>query len=286
MTIESLLASAALAAAAMGTEAPGAPAAATATAPAATAPAARAPNPLLAPWTGPYGGVPPFDRARPEQLQPALEAGIAEQLAEVDRIAADPSPPTFENTLAALEGSGRTLARVRAVYDVLRSTLNGPEVQAVEREMEPRLAAMSDRIVQNEGLFARVAAVYEKRGSAGLSPEQQRLAWLVYTNFVRAGARLDAAAKQKLAEMNQRLASLSTTFGQNLLADENERMLLIEDPADLDGLPEPVRAGAAAAAAARGHPGSGPSSTPAPASSRSSPPRGAATCARRCGAPS
>jgi peptidyl-dipeptidase Dcp len=244
MTIETLLAAAVLAAAAVGTEAPGAPAK--------DPPPA---NPLLAPWGGPYGGVPPFDRARPEHLQPALEAGIAEQLAEVDRIADDPSPPTFENTLAALERSGRTLSRVGAVYGVFKSTLNGPEVQAVEREMEPKLAAMNDRIVQNPRLFARIAAVYERRESAGLSPEQKRLAWVVYTNFARAGARLDDAAKKRLAEMNQRLATLSTTFSQNLLADENERMLLFEDPAGLEGLPEPVRSGAAAAAAARGHPG-------------------------------
>ena len=244
MTIETLLAAAVLAAAAVATEVPGAP-----------AKDPRAANPLLAHWSGAYGGVPPFDRAGPEHLQPALEAGIAEQLAEVDRIADDPSPPTFENTLAALERSGRTLSRVGAVYGVFKSTLNGPEVQAVEREMEPKLAAMNDRIVQNPRLFARIAAVYERRESAGLSPEQKRLAWVVYTNFARAGARLDDAAKKRLAEMNQRLATLSTTFGQNLLADENERMLLVEDPAGLEGLPEPVRSGAAAAAAARGHPG-------------------------------
>ncbi|HEU4384525.1 MAG TPA: M3 family metallopeptidase [Anaeromyxobacteraceae bacterium] len=248
MTLETLLASAAvLAAAVAGTEAP-APAGEQ------SAPATPARNPLLAPWTGPYGGVPPFDRAKAEHLKSALEAGIADQLADVDRIAAEPSPPTFANTLAALEGSGRTLERVKAVYGVFQSTLNGPEVQAVEREMEPKLAAMRDRVVQNEKLFARIASVYEGR-EAGLTPEQKRLAWLYYTDFARAGARLDAVSKARLAELNQRLATLSTTFSQNLLAEENDRMLLVEDQADLDGLPESVRSAAAAAAAARGHPG-------------------------------
>jgi peptidyl-dipeptidase Dcp len=247
MTVETLLASAAalLAAAASAPESPVAK----------EAPAAPAPNPLLAPWTGPYGGVPPFDRAMPEHLKPALEAAMTEQLAEIDRIAGDPAPPTFENTLAAMERSGRALDRVGAVYAVFQSTLNGPEVQAVEREMEPKLAAMRDRIVQNEKLFARIAAVYQERDGAGLTPEQKRLAWLQYTSFVRAGARLDAAAKARLSQLNQRLATLSTTFTQNLLADENDRLLLLESQADLEGLPESVRAGAAEAAAARGHPG-------------------------------
>ncbi|HSN92066.1 MAG TPA: M3 family metallopeptidase [Anaeromyxobacteraceae bacterium] len=211
-------------------------------------------NPLLAPWKGPYGGVPPFDRVKVEHLAPALEAAMAEALAEIDRIAAETAPPTFENTLAALERSGRTLDRVSAVYGVFGSTLSTPDVQAVEREMEPRLAAFYDRVTQNEALFARVAAVYENRDAAGLTAEQRRLAWVTYTSFVRAGARLDAKAKARVAEVNQRLASLYTTFGQNVLADENDRFLLLE-AADLDGLPESVRSAAAAAAAARGQEG-------------------------------
>ncbi len=253
MAIETLLAGAGVAAL-LAASAPEAPAAKEP--PAAPMPsAAPAPNPLLAPWTGPFGGVPPFDRARPEHLKPALETTMAEQLAEIDRIASDSAPPTFENTLAALERSGRALDRVNAVYGVFQSTLDGPEVQAVEREMEPKLAAMRDRITQNEKLFARIAAVYEKRGASGLTPEQKRLAWFHYTSFVRAGARLDAAAKVRLSDLNQRLATLSTTFTQNLLADENDRLVLIESEADLEGLSESVRSVAAAAAAARGHPG-------------------------------
>ena len=190
-------------------------------------------NPLLAEWTGPYGGVPPFDKARAEYLQPALEAGMAEQLAEIDRIAADSAEPTFDNTIAALERTGRTLARVGTIYGVYASTLNDETVQAVEREIEPKLAAFTDQIFQNEALFKRIEKVYEARESAGLTAEQQRLTWKYYTDFVRAGARLDADSKKRLAEINQELASLYTSFSQNVLKDEEEGLLLIDDEADL-----------------------------------------------------
>jgi peptidyl-dipeptidase Dcp len=209
-------------------------------------------NPLLAPWTGPYGGVPPFDKARVELLKPALEAGMAQQLAEIDRIANDPAAPTFENTIAAMERTGRQLDRVATVYGIYSSTLNDEAVQAVEREMAPKLAAFSDQITQNAKLFERIAAVYETREQAGLTPEQQRLAWLRYTNFVRSGAKLDAKAKQRLSEINQQLAGLYTKFGQNVLADENNEQLVIENEADLAGLPQAVRAGAAQVADSRG----------------------------------
>ena len=124
-------------------------------APPATAAAA---NPLLAVWSGPYGGVPPFAVAKVEQFQSALEAAMAEQLAEIDRIVGNPEPATFGNTIAALEAAGRTLERVSAIYGVFASTMSTPEVQAVEREMAPKLAAFSDQITQNEKLFARIAS--------------------------------------------------------------------------------------------------------------------------------
>jgi len=143
---------------------------------AATDPAgsAIAANPLLAPWTGPYGGVPPFDRARVEQLQPALEEGMRLQLVEIERIATDPAAPTFDNTIAAMERTGRTLDRVSTIYGIYGSTLNDEAVQAVEREMAPRLAAFSDQITQNPKLFERIANVYERRENSGLTPEQDR----------------------------------------------------------------------------------------------------------------
>lgn len=214
---------------------------------------AIAANPAAAPWTGPYGGVPAFDRIRPEDLAPSLELGMAEQLAAIERITADPAAPTFDNTLAALERSSRTLDRAGTIYGVFVSTLNDSRVQAIEREMEPRLAAFSDRITQNTALFGRIEAVYRSRDK--LDPEQQRLAWLYYTNFVRAGARLDAGAKARLSEINQRLASLFTQFSQNVLADEEQRYLLLENEIDLAGLPPGERAGAQAEAASRGFPG-------------------------------
>jgi peptidyl-dipeptidase Dcp len=211
-------------------------------------------NPLLPKWTGPYGGLPPFDRVKVEHFKPALEAAMAEHLEEVERIAADPAPPTFENTLAALERSGRTLDRVGAVYNVFSSTVRTPEFQEVEMEMSPRLAAHRDKIVQNARLFERIAAVYEGPERAKLDTEQQRLVWDKYTDFVRTGARLDAGAKKKLGDINQRLATLYTQFSQNVLADEG-RYVLVEREADLDGLPEAQVASAAAEAAARGHEG-------------------------------
>jgi peptidyl-dipeptidase Dcp len=240
MSLKTLLAGAAVAASLAG-----------ATAAAEVAPA----NPLLAPWTGPYGGVPAFDKAKVEYLQPALEAGMAEALAEIDRIATDPAPPTFENTIAAMERGGRTLDRAFTVYGIYSSTLNDEAVQAVEREMAPKIAAFGDQITQNEALFKRIAAVYETRTTAGLTPEQQRLVWLQYTDFVRSGAKLDADAKQRLAQINQQLASLYTRFGQNVLADENNEQLVLESEADLAGLPAAVRAGAAQVAESRGQQG-------------------------------
>src|SRR5687767_2048278 len=212
-------------------------------------------NPLLAPWTGPHGGVPPFDKVQVSLFEPALEAAMAEQLAEVEKIANDPAPPTFENTLVALERSGGAMDRVGAVYGVYGGNMSTPDFQAVQREMSPRLAAFTDTILQNAKVFARVAAVYDTRESASLTPEQKRLAWYTYTNFVRAGAKLDAAGKKRVGEINQRLATLFTTFNQNLLADETDYVLVLEDEKDLAGLPEAVRAAAAAAAEQRGHKG-------------------------------
>jgi peptidyl-dipeptidase Dcp len=212
-------------------------------------------NPLLPVWTGPYGGVPPFDQVKVQDLKPALEAGMAEQLKELDAIANDPAPAAFDNTLGAFERSGRMLDRVTRVYELYSNNLSTPDFQAVEKEMAPRLAAFYDQIVQNEKLFARIDAVYQGREKDRLTPEQKRLAWLHYTNFVRAGARLDATAKKRLSEINQRLATLFTDFSQNVLADEKDHMLVIENEADLAGLPASERAAAAAAAEERGHKG-------------------------------
>jgi peptidyl-dipeptidase Dcp len=212
-------------------------------------------NPLLQQWSGPYGGVPPFDQVKVEHFKPALETAMAEELGEIDRIANDPAPATFENTIAALERSGRSLDRVGSIYSVFSGTMRSEAFQDVEREMEPKMAGFRDRIVQNEKLFARIAAVHDAREGAGLTPEQQRLVWNKYTHFVRSGAKLDAASKKRLSEINQRLATLYTEFSQNVLADENGYALILEKEADLAGLPESLKEAAAAAAAERGEKG-------------------------------
>jgi peptidyl-dipeptidase Dcp len=210
-------------------------------------------NPLLAPWVGPAGGVPPFDRVRVADFKPAFQAAILEKLAEIEQIARNPAAPDFENTIAALERSGRTFNRVSAIYGVWSTTMSTADFQAVERDMQPKLAAFSDKIHQNPPLFARIAAVY--RDMSNLSPVQQRLCWFYHTNFVRAGAQLDAPAKRRVAEINERLATLFANFSQNLLAEEAGDVLYLKNENDLAGLPEPLRAAARSAATARGHTG-------------------------------
>jgi len=224
-----------------------------ATSPALAADAVK--NPLLAPWTGPYGGVPAFDKVRVEDFKPALEAAMAEQLREVDRIARNRRPPTFDNTLLALERSGHTFERVNAYFGIWQSTMNVGPFQTVEQEMTPRLAAFNDKIYQNAALFKRVAAVYDSPDKKNLSPEQQRLAWKYYDDFVHAGAKLAPPEKARVAAINERLATLFTTFTQNLLADESDYVLYLKSDAELAGLPGSVRDAAAAAAEERGHKG-------------------------------
>jgi peptidyl-dipeptidase Dcp len=208
-------------------------------------------NPLLGNWAGPSGGVPPFDQVRVADFKPALQAAMAENLAEIDKIIGNTSNPSFENTIVALERSGQTFNRVTSIYGVWSSTMSSAEFQAVEREMQPKLAAFSDKIYQNAPLFARIAAVYGSMQN--LTPVQQRLCWLYYTNFVRAGAKLDADAKKRVAAINERLATLFANFSQNLLADEADYALYLKDEKDLAGLPAPLRAAAYSAAVARGH---------------------------------
>ena len=214
--------------------------------------AAASANPLLADWTGPHGGVPPFDKVEVAHFAPALESAMAQKLAEIEAIAENAEPPSFENTIAALERSGRRLDRVLTVYGVWTSTMSTPELQAVEQEMAPKLAAFADRITQNEALFRRIEAVYESREEQALTPEQARLAWRYYTDFVRAGAKLDAPSKARLSEINQRLATLFTRFSQNVLADETNRYLVLDGEEELEGLPESLRIAAAAAAKEKG----------------------------------
>jgi len=209
-------------------------------------------NPLLEKWTGSFGGLPPFAKVKVDLFAPAISAAMDEERREIDAIAKNSAAPTFENTIAAMEDMGRSFDRVMTLYGVWSGTMNSPEFQTVEREMAPKLAAFSDEITQNEGLFKRIEAVYNSPEKAKLTPEQQRLTWRHYTSFVRSGAKLDAGAKKRVAEINQRLASLYTNFSQNVLADEENYMVVIEKEADLEGLPDSFRSGAAAAAKAKG----------------------------------
>ena len=208
-------------------------------------------NPLLNEWSGPYGGVPPFDSVKVEHFKPALEAGMQERLREVDAIANAISTPTFENTIAAFERSGQTMDRVTRIYGIWSGNMSTPEFQAVQREMAPKLAAFNDKIIQNGRLFRRIEAVYNDRMQSGLSPEQQRLAWLHYNTFVRSGAKLNPSEKQRLSQINQELAGLFTKFSQNVLGDETEQMLVIYNERDLAGLPQSVKDAAAAIAKER-----------------------------------
>jgi peptidyl-dipeptidase Dcp len=213
-------------------------------------------TPLNLPWAGPYGGVPPFDRARVVDFAPAVEQAMAEQLVAIDRIAADPAPPTFANTIAAAERAGRPLDRVLTVYGVFCSSLSDEPLQAVERDLAPKLAAFQDRIVQNAGFFRRVAAVHESADEAGLEAEERRAAKVLFTNLVLAGARLAPEEQAELASINEQLASLHTTFAQHVLAEESGPAIVLDDEADLAGLPEVARRAAAEAAEERGRAGS------------------------------
>ena len=208
-------------------------------------------NPLLDNWTGPYGGIPAFDRVRVADFKPALEAAMAENLAEIDKIAKSTEAPTFNNTIAAMERAGQRLQRVITIYGIWSSNMSTTEFQAVETEFEPKLAGFSDLINQNEPLFKRIETVYNSEEKKTLSPEQQRLCKIQYTNFVRAGAKLDATAKKRMSEINQELAGLFTKFSQNLLFDESEQIVVLNTAEELAGLPQSLKDGAANAAKAK-----------------------------------
>jgi peptidyl-dipeptidase Dcp len=211
-------------------------------------------NVLLADWTGPYGGVPAFDRMDLAALKPALEAGMAQQLAEIDTIVANPEPPTFANTILAMERAGRPLGRAFTYWGIWSSNLSSPEFRAIQAEMAPKLADFNSKITQNERLFARVRAVWESPETKRLPAAERRLVQLTYDGFARNGATLEGAAKERYAAINQRLAELHTTFGNNVLADE-EGYTLFLDEAQLAGLPESLRAAAAATATRLGQEG-------------------------------
>jgi peptidyl-dipeptidase Dcp len=219
------------------------------------APVAAAPvsaNPLLASWAGSYGGLPPFDQIRPELFPEALQTGIETRRAELAAIVDNPAAPTFENTVEALERSGRQLDRVLAIYGVMTGNMTNPQYQALQREWSPKLSAASDEIVLNPRLFARVKAVHDARQGPGLDAQQQRVVTRLYQSMVRRGANLDPEQKQQLSAYNQQLATLFAQFSEKVLADESTHIVATE--AELAGIPADVKAAAAAAAKEKGLP--------------------------------
>jgi len=193
-------------------------------------------NPLVAPWRGPYGGVPPWDQLRPELFSDAFTVAVVEERSEIEAIASSPEPPTFQNTVQAFDSSGRTRTRVARLFAVATENITNPQYQALEREWEPKLAAASDAIFMNSRLFARVAAVYGALPSLPLAADQKRLAERMYDLFVRRGAKLGETEKAQLSAINQELASLYASFRQKVLADEDTWTVLGSE-ADLAGLP-------------------------------------------------
>ncbi len=202
---------------------------------------------ILSPWTGPYGGIPDFAKVKLAEFVPALKEGIAQNRAEITKIANNAAAPSFENTIVALEDSGRPLGRAAAFFNIYTSILNDKDMQAVEKEMSPIFAAFGDEVVQNPTLFARIKAVYDSRDKLGLTAEQKRLVWVTYRRFAREGAALNATDKKRLAEVNQELAKVYTAFSQNELADEEDHWLTLEK-SDLAGLPDWLVSAAAGAA--------------------------------------
>jgi peptidyl-dipeptidase Dcp len=208
-------------------------------------------NPFFAPSDLPYQ-LPPFERIEDEHFLPAYERGMAEQRAEIETIAIDPEPPTFDNTLVALERSGQLLARVRAVFENLAAADTNPTIQQIEQELAPRLAAHRDAIFLDRRLYERVRALYQVRDGLDLDPESRWLLERYHTDFIRSGAQLDSWRQERLRELNQELSSLTTSFGTRLLADTNELAVAVDDPARLAGFSGDAVAAAAEAGRARG----------------------------------
>ena len=209
-------------------------------------------NPLLQPWTGELG-LPPFAAIEPGHFEPAFDAALAEQRAEIERIATQAGPPTFDNTAAALDRSGRLLARIEPVFRSLCNSHTSPELQAIERRLAPRLATHAASIQRDPRLFARLDALLRQSEAAPLQAEQSRLLQRLNLDARLAGAQLAPAARQRLGRIVERQAALMTQFAQNVLAEE-QQCLWLEGESDLAGLPKSLVDAARAAAAEHGRP--------------------------------
>src|SRR4051794_7541184 len=210
-------------------------------------------NPLLAAWQTPCE-TPPFDAIKPEHFLPAFERAFADHTAEIAAITQDPAAPDFANTVTALERAGKLLSKVSAVFYDLVSAHSNPAILEIDKEVSLRMARHWNPIMMNAVLFGRIAQLHENRKALDLTAEEMRLLERTYTRFHRAGAGLDEAAKKRMAEINERLAHLGTSFSHHLLADEQEWFMELGED-DCAGLPDSFVAAAKAAAEQRGMPG-------------------------------
>src|SRR5438132_10924453 len=204
-------------------------------------------NPLLSESSLPYH-IPPFDKLKDEHFIPAIEAGMREQLKEIEPIANNSEKPTFDNTIVALERTGQLLDRAQRTFSNLNACQTNPARQKIDKETAPKLAAHRDEIFLNPKLFARVQALYEQRDKLGLDPESAYLLERYYKDFVRAGAKLSDSEKEKLKKINAELAGLQTQFEQNVLKERNASSIVVDRKEELAGLSNEQLAGLTAAA--------------------------------------
>ena len=218
--------------------------------------AADTSNPFLSEFETPYG-TPDFDRIKVEHYEPAFLKGIKQQNEEIKAIVENPDEPTFENTIVALDNSGEILARVSGVFFALTEADTNDDMMALEAKIAPMLSEHSDNIFLNQELYKRVAAVHaqEEAGKIQLTTEQHYLLDKYYKEFVRSGAGLDAQKQERLREINKQLSTLTIEFGNHVLADNNDYLLVVDKKEDLAGLPDAVIAGAAQEAKAHGKDG-------------------------------
>ncbi|ASJ96614.1 M3 family metallopeptidase [Shewanella marisflavi] len=214
----------------------------------------NASNPFFKPYDT-FMGIPDFDKIKPEHYLPAFKAGVAQQKAEIQAIIDNPNAPTFANTIEAMEYSGKLTTKVASVFYNLTSADTNAQLQAISKEVSPMLSAAGDDILLNDKLFQRVKAVYQQRDSLSLNTAQQKLLEDTYKAFTRGGANLSEADKVKLRALNEKIGKLSLEFGDNLLAETNAFELVIDNPADLAGLPQDAVNTAAQTAEKKGHPG-------------------------------
>jgi peptidyl-dipeptidase Dcp len=211
-------------------------------------------NPFFEEWKTPFG-IAPFDQIKEEHYMPAIKKGMEEQLHAIDKITANNEAPTFNNTIEALEKSGQLLTTVSYVFGNLNSANTNDKMQEINKKISPLLSKHNDDINLNPALFARVKALYEKRGDLNLTGEQNQLLEDYYKGFVRGGANLDDEAKDKFRKINEELSVLSVQFGENVLKEDNAFEMVLDNEKDLSGLPESVRMAAAEAAKERGYEG-------------------------------